>query len=146
MNLPNNPSESLRRLNPHLFGVTTAPLPAPATRIRQASKPRMNKLEQEWFNILNVQYPAYPRPRPQAVRFEIASGCHYTPDVFAISWPNEFGPVSPAMPTAWEVKGKKMWDDAVVKIKVAARVWPDITWIMCWKEPNGQWQTQRIMP
>jgi len=143
-------SESTKRLNPHLH-CQMADDRAEAelimgknisgNRIRQFSK-QLNKLEQEWFNILNVQNPSYPRPRAQAVRFRLCNGVHYTPDVFIPNWPWD---LQIAMPTAFEVKGPKAWDDAIVKIKMAAHEWPDIRWILAWKE-NGQWKTQVILP
>jgi len=113
-------------------------------RIRQSSKPVMNKLEQEYFDILSAQYPNYPRPRAQAVRFKLCNGVTFTPDIFCASWPSEFGPVSPATPTAFEVKGKHAWDDAIVKIKMAAHEWLEIRWVLAWKE-SGEWKTQLIL-
>lgn len=151
-------SESTKRLNSHLSGPGAisgesprsgpeasiiSEGPRPGKRIRQSSA-SLNKLEQEWFNILNVQFPMYPRPRAQAVRFRLCNGVTYTPDVFIPCWPSgEEG--GPAMPTAFEVKGKHAWDDAIVKLKMAASEWPEIKFVLVWKE-GGQWHSQRVLP
>lgn len=150
--LPTNPSESTKRRNPTLYAsgkissvgyeIDGPAKPVP-NRIRQDSKPLMNKLEQEWFNILSVQFPNYPRPRAQAVTFKLANGVRYTPDVFATSWPGFNG--GPSWPAAWEVKGKHAWDDSLVKLKVAAHEWPDVQWMLCWKV-DGEWKQQEILP
>lgn len=142
--IPANPTQSVKRRNPHLYApLELGPVRAP-DRVRQSSKPLLNQLELEWYRIILVKYPNYPRPRPQAVTFRLANGVRYSPDLFTPSWPGE-NPTTPFKPTAWEVKGKRAWDDAIVKIKVAAHEWPDIQWILVWKE-RGQWQEQRILP
>lgn len=114
-------------------------------RVRQSDKPLMNKIESEYFSILNVQHLTFQRPRPQAKRYQLANGVTYTPDITASSWPDDEG-VEAAVETAWEVKGVHSWDDAMVKIKVAAHEWPEIRWFLVWKDPAGRWQKQRILP
>jgi hypothetical protein len=156
-----NMSEATRRLNPHLnepaskcpHGIrdlaTNLPYcrrcdaEHPSTRIRQDTKPLMNKLEAEWFAIINAQFPNYPRPRAQAVTIRLANGVRYTPDFFATDWPV---PMGPSKTTAWEVKGKQAWDDAIVKLKVAASTWPEIAFVLVWKESGGEWKQQRVLP
>lgn len=101
----------------------------------------MNKLEAEYFAILNTQFPNYPRPRAQAKRYKLGNGVNFTPDFTSSSWPDEGG----SKETAWEVKGKHSWDDAIVKIKMAATVWPEINWWFCWKD-DGHWKEQRVLP
>lgn len=123
----------------------TAPLEAvfqaaKGKRIRQSDKPLMNKLEAEWFAIINAQFPNYPRPRAQTVTIRLANGVRYTPDMFAFSWPSDRG----SCPTAWEVKGKHAWDDAIVKLKVAATSFPEIRFVLVWKN-GGEWRQQEVM-
>lgn len=156
-NLPSNPSQSFKKRNPELYeayfkGQATKPLPQirreilekVSKRIRQGSKPLLNKLEQEWFDLLYPLHPNYERPIAQAITFRLANGLRYTPDVLAWSWPQL--PLSrPNRVTCWEVKGKHAWDDSIVKIKVAATTYPAITWILAWKE-NGEWKTQQVLP
>jgi len=150
--IPTNVSKSVRDLNPHIYSVqppvrtvnqkTGRVTFGESKRIRQDTKPLMNKLETEWFNILSCQFPNFPRPRPQSKRYQLCNGVNYTPDFTASSWPDENGP---ARETAWEVKGKHAWDDAIVKIKMAAHEWPEVCWLFCWKK-DGKWNVQKVLP
>lgn len=131
-------SDDTRKLNPHLFGGAQPAPPSPVAaskRIKQRTKPMMNKLEQEFFGMLKSFDLGVVRG--QAVRFRLANGVDYTPDFFCPSWMGH--------PRCWEVKGKQAWDDAIVKLKVAAHEWPEIRWILVWKE-NGEWKEQRVEP
>jgi hypothetical protein len=135
--------------NPHLItsGIITSGQIANVTavegiRVRQSTKPVMNKLETEWFHILNIQHLMFPRPRPQAVTFKLCNGMRYTPDVFTTAWPqgDQYG----IRATAWEVKGPKAFDGSLDKLKMAAHEWPEILWILVWKE-SGRWTQQIIL-
>lgn len=155
-------SESSMRRNPHVFGPgettlavppadgSAAPVARPA-RIRQSSKPLMNKLEQAWFNLLSVQYPNYPKPRAQAKRYKIANGAWYKPDVTVSLWPNRNpdGSVRGAdMETAWECKGPKQMKNVargILTIKTAAAQWPEVRFILVWQE-RGKWCQQEVLP
>src|SRR5512139_1038441 len=123
-------------------GVIIAPAPISAKRIRQSDKPLLNKLEAEFYEIIRHRYPNYPPVMPQAVKLKLANNCWYCPDFFALLWPRDN---APSAPRAWEIKGKHAWDDALVKIKVAAAAWPDIRFSLHWKD-NGAWQEQEILP
>ena len=103
-------------------------------RIRQSSK-GPNKLEREAFNIVN-QWNIDMTIRHHCLTFALANGVKYTPDIVGIR---------PGRMNCWEIKGPKMWDDAVVKLKVAASMWPDIKWLLMWKD-DGQWHEQEILP
>lgn len=146
-------SNDFKRLNPHLYLNQLSPsvaMPPPyatdvSKRLKQSSEPLMNKLEAEYFAILNAQYLTYPRPRAQAKRYRLGNGVNYTPDFTASSWPDDFSDLG-FKETAWEVKGKHSWDDAIVKIKMAATVWPEINWWFCWKDERGQWKLQLVLP
>jgi hypothetical protein len=120
----------------------TSPAPQPTTvakRIRQSSKP-LNKLEQEFLEYLKAQHNGIPSLRPQALRFQLANGVTLTPDIISMSWPLSGGD---KQPTAWEVKGPFAWEDSLIKLKFAAREWPEWRWVLAWKE-EGQWCTQII--
>ena len=129
--LPTNPSESFKRKNPHLYDGKVEP--ERAKRIRQDTKPLLNKLETEWGNILKR---THPNVRPQAIKFRLANGTTYCPD---------FVDLTSRPVTCWEVKGKHAWDDSLVKLKFAASTWPEITWMLVWRE-NGQWRQQEVLP
>lgn len=48
--------------------------------------------------------------------------------------------------TAWETKGAQFWDDAKVKLKVAARQYPFIRFVLVKREKDGQWIEQEVKP
>lgn len=104
-------------------------------RIRQSSKPLSNKLETEFGAWLHGTYPLATIAE-QAITFRLANGVKYTPDWIV------FGNI---FVSCFEVKGKHTWDDAIVKVKVAASLYPDIRWLMVWKL-NGEWMMQSVLP
>lgn len=77
--------------------------------------------------------------KPQSVTLLIANGCRYTPDF--ITTEIEEGA---AKLCAYEVKGF-MRDDAAVKIKVAASVYPWITFYLVSKAKGGTWDVQEVL-
>lgn len=103
-------------------------------RLRQSQKRLLNKLETEFGARLCVAFP-YATFRAQAKTYRLANGVRYSPDFTAIL---------DGVEHAWEVKGKHAWDDALVKLKVAAAAWPEIVFVLAWKE-NGEWREQRIL-
>ena len=102
-------------------------------RIRQAL-PRQNRWELEWAIQLKAQ--THLTVMSHAMKLQLASGCWYEPDIFA--WDAHLNRL-----LAYEVKGFAR-DDAVVKLKVAARVYPWIAFWLVWKD-KGQWQEQPIL-
>lgn len=143
--IPQQVSESTKRRNPRLYGETLIDAygiafekaNAPAKRLRQNPKPLLNKLEDEFYHRLSDSLRGTGSiVRPQAKRYRLANGVTYCPDFTAIVNGRE---------TAWEVKGKHAWDDAMVKIKVAATSFPEIKWILCWKD-DGEWKEQDVLP
>lgn len=129
-------AESVRRRNPEIYGELVAAEPVPTMagqRIRQRSKPLMNKLEYEfWHDYLEQRYP---EAKPQALRFRLANGLTLTPDFADLS-------VQPVK--AWEVKGKHAWEDSLVKLKAAAAIWKEVRWVLVWKK-DGQWHQQEVL-
>lgn len=113
----------------------TETMPAtPKKRLRQSFK-KINKLESEAFSWLSYKLGS-DMLFTQAITFQIANGCKYTPDiVFFTEIGNMF---------AYECKGKHMWDDSIVKLKVAAKQFQKIQFFMMWKD-RGIWQEQRIL-
>lgn len=149
MPLPSRVSESVRRLNPQLFG------PAPSTaiiwaapvvgvakeapRIRQARTPKLNKTEADFLDHLRAKYPR-ATVLPHGMTLLIANGCRYTPD-FYLEF--EGGDGRPAL---YEVKGKKAWDDAIVKLKVAAARFQAFDFWLVDRLPRTGWRTARVYP
>ena len=105
----------------------------PKKRVRQSAK-KLTTLEEEWGAVLRSRYIV--KLHAQAKTYRLGNGVRYTPDWTAVTADGEI---------AWEVKGKKAWDDAIVKIKMAPTIWPEVTWWLVWKDESGQWQEQRIL-
>lgn len=111
-------------------------------RIRQSKEEPLNKLEAEWYEIIRRQFPNYPPPRPQCRRYKLGNGIWYKPDFVASSWPQTSGP---AIETAWEVKGPKAFRGGFENLKVAAHSFPEVRWLLVWKE-KGEWRQQIVLP
>lgn len=145
MNTPTG-SKDFQKRNPHLFPINPMAMYALATsppkRLRQSSKPLMNKLEQKWFDQLMLDGPKDRIVRAQAMKFRLANGLWYYPDFFAFDWPI-LGEASG--PVAWETKGKWVDGDSFPKLKMFAATYPEIRVILVWKDENKQWQQQRIL-
>jgi hypothetical protein len=141
--LPTNISESTRKRNPELYGLQMPtdikPQEPSAKRLRQDSKPLMNKLETEYLGYLKTLHPL-ARIRSQAKTYRLANGLRYTPDFTALIFDGE-----QIIETAWETKGKWVDGDSFPKLKMAAAVWPEIKFILAWKQ-DGKWQEQIILP
>ena len=130
--LPQNPSESVKARNPHLFSKMTT---AKDKMLRQDSKPKLNKTEARLGEYLGMRFPD-SSIYAQEITFKLANGVRYTPDFILIS------PLSATI-DAYECKGF-MRDDAAVKIKVAAAKYPNICWRLIWID-DGQWREQIIL-
>ena len=108
-----------------------------AKRIRQGEKPP-NKLESDWRLHLVTLHPDI-KFRDQAIRFRLANGAWYKPDLMA--WMN-------CRMVCWETKGPKQAKNVargILTIKVAAALWPEVLFILVWKE-NGEWKQQEVLP
>ncbi len=115
---------------------TTLPPPKPLKqkgRLRQNAD-GLNKLERAFANHLRER-DCGARIYEQAITLRIANGCRYTPDFITTNeWATE----------GWEVKGF-MRDDAAVKLKVAASLYPWIKFHLVSRK-KGEWQIQEILP
>lgn len=137
--------EAVRKMNPHLFRkldpeaqqlLNAQPLgPAPKKRIRQRTTPRSNKLEAEFGDYLKGSHSG-SMIYEQAITLSLANGVRYTPDWVIIRAIGVF---------CYEVKGRHAWDDAIVKLKVAATTFPNWHWQLTWKD-GGEWQFQTVEP
>lgn len=118
--------------------VATSP---PKKRIRQSSKPRLNKLETEWLEVLKLRF-GESIIRSQSIRFELATGLWYKPDhvVFIGGLDSQDRSIR-----AFECKGPHAFRGGFENLKMAARAWPFIRFTLVWKE-NGQWKEQSVYP
>ncbi len=139
--LIDNVKRSNPKANAHLFPTLSESKFAAAKsidkvvkRIRQSGKPLLNKLESEFLAYKQARYPNDVF-HCQAITFKLANGLRFTPDVVSF----ESG-------IAWEVKGPHAFDGALDKLKMAAAVYNDFSWILAWKDKAGNWQQQHVLP
>lgn len=79
----------------------------------------------------------------EAINLEVANGCRYRPDAWTII---DVGNEAVQL-NAWEVKGPRAWDDSIVKLKVAARAYPWITFRLVTRPGRlGPWKIVKIEP
>lgn len=147
--IPQQVSESVRKRNPHLYEkieirTVTAFKPGlqnpilhliPRKRIRQSSKPKMNKLETEFFKKLQSECGGLEILQ-QAIRLELANGIWYKPDLFV--------PNGSDGPVVYEVKGPRAFRGGLENLKVAARVHRWCMFYLVWKD-RGIWQRQSVL-
>ena len=152
MSLPNKPSKSTVKRNPHLWLKCPDPaeglvecikgsIPIPVNkkkkkRLRQDTKPLLNQLESEYKNFLCTQSGI--RFEAQAIRFRLGNGIWYKPDFIVIS------PMGDML--GIEVKGPRAFRGGFENLKVVASLYRWMTFKMVWKGEDGQWETQTILP
>ena len=125
-------AEDAGKLRPIQPPAPLAQKPKAPQLLRQKAK-GPNKLEAAFAAVLRAENPGV-QIREQAVTLLLANNCRYTPDMMI---------VEPGRLEAYETKGH-MRDDASVKLKVAASVWPQITFWLVWRKA-GVWHRQRIL-
>jgi hypothetical protein len=108
--------------------------PKPKKRIRQDTKPLLNKLEQDYYDQCLKCISAYVTK--QAIRFRLANGLWYKSD-FVVWWPRG--------PQAIEVKGPYAYRGGFENLKMAATSYPFIEWALVWKE-GDDWRSQVVLP
>jgi hypothetical protein len=152
MNLPDNPLKSFQARNPHLYPswkqMQTKPGAlalkaqhlggAPGVRIRQDSKPLMNKLENSWFTRL-VAIGKVKNLSAQSLRFKLANGAWYKTDM--AGWID-------GRLTCWECKGPACMKNVargILTVKCAAALWPEIDFILIWRV-RGVFHQQKVLP
>lgn len=101
-------------------------------RLRQSSKPLMNQLEAEYFNVLKLKFGERDIIIPQSVRIKLGNGIWYKPDFYF--YPRHF----------IEVKGPHSFRGGFENLKVAASKYPQFTFWLVWKDKELGWQTQEI--
>ncbi len=127
-------------INPLAPLVVTKPA-RPAKRLRQSSKPLMNKLETEFNAILQTGKMfglTVSNVRAQSIRFKLGNGIWFKPDFTCRVMETQF-------PMGIEVKGPHAFRGGFENLKVAASQYPEIKWLLVWKD-KGQWTFQDIFP
>jgi hypothetical protein len=142
-------SKSFQRLNRHLLHpqpvaaqagkAATIAQDGAKPRLRQRSGDGLNKLERrfrEWHRLNLAHHQLFT----QFITLKIANGCRYTPDFVSVD-------IFSSEMHAWEVKGPHAWDDAIVKLKVAASLYPFISFtLVSWDKAAGVWRMETVKP
>ena len=115
---------------------------APASSIKVAIKAKpsadeskLNKLESAWLTVLRADI-TLAWVGVHALTFKIGDDCRYTPDFIALNLDGEL--------IAYETKGF-MRDDARVKLKVAARMFSFVGFVLV-ERKAGAWICTEIKP
>lgn len=96
---------------------------------------KLNKLEKAWLAVLRERGADWIGIEPFGLKLA-AQRCRYHPD---------FVVLKDGQLTAFETKGPHFFDDAKVKLKVAAHEYPFIRFVLVTRE-NGQWKETVIKP
>lgn len=111
-----------------------------ATKGQTFLKPRMNKTEASFFEILRRRYD--PRDIfPFGLTLELAYRCKYTPDFSVI----QLGAGGYCIVTCYEVKGAHVFEDSWIKLKVAARTFSNFKFVLA-QYKKGEWTETVISP
>lgn len=106
------------------------------------SEEKLNKTEREYLEWLRTLGDA--RIWVQAITLEIGHKCTYKADFAAM---DHTGMRFIDTKASWN-KGKTphVEDDAMCKIKVCARLYAPMRFLIAWKGRNGTWQHKEVMP
>lgn len=118
--------------------VVTSTVVAAKGRVRQSSKPLLNKLETDFQSFLATKY-LEEDIFPQAVRLELARGHWFKPDFLLLDT------MTGLRPTFYEVKGPHAFRGGFENLKVAARRYQFFKFILVWRD-EGVWKEQHILP
>lgn len=118
---------------------TSSPVASEGAIMLRQSGAGMNKTEALFLAHLQATYPgAWIEREPVALK--LGNGVHYNPDFMVADITGS------SQLTAYEVKGH-MRDDAAVKIKVAASLFPFIRFVLVWRDRRASgWAMQQIIP
>lgn len=141
--------KSLQKLNPSLFPATPEPAKSvpyvqrpPKPTMRQDRK-GMNKLEQAFLHYLHA-LPNIRFQRREGILLRLGNGVTYRPDF--TGW--DYQPSVSAF-CCYEVKGGFFREDARVKTKVAASLFPFFRFYLAHQIPRkrgGGWKIEEVMP
>ena len=134
--LTHNKSEGLKT-----FEITAVKVGKKMMRLRQDTKPLLNKLETEFQAQLKTMFPR-AIIIPQSMRFKLANGLWYKPDFIAVT---DSLRVDLVTVSAFEVKGPFAHRGGFENLKMAAHQFPWVRWALIWKE-EGLWREQEILP
>lgn len=124
-------SLSFQKANPHLFNQAQEPHSLKGVKVGVSTdEAKLNKLESQWLVVLRSR--SFVWIGIQNITWKIADDCRYTSDFVTVGIGGKV--------IAWETKGGFFREDAKVKIKVAARMFPWVEFVLVtrdsksWKE------------
>ena len=108
--------------------------------LRQKRGPKLNKTEAAFEQHLRVKFPA-KIICTQGITLTIGNGVRYTPDF------STWAQLGDTFPAFFEVKGF-MRDDAAVKLKVAAAMYPQFMFFLVHRDKSMQsgWRIEEVLP
>lgn len=147
-------AEALAKLNAKPSAGKNSSRAGGVTRaVRQQEGDGMNKAERAAFEYLRDVYFGVREPRrgnaeefritPHGLTFLLGNGVRFIPDVIVQAG----GRIH-----AFEVKAMRgrrvhVEDDAAVKVKLAASIWPAVTFTLMWmNKRTGGWEMQEMLP
>jgi hypothetical protein len=104
---------------------------------------KLNKTERAY--LAHLRSIGYDWIGIQCITLKLGDDCRYTPDLWTIESQDSNMPMARGRLVAREVKGF-MRDDALVKIKVAARMFPFVVFVLVRRQKSGGWDTQIVKP
>ena len=113
-------------------------MPPPIAKKPESKRRGPNKLEDAYgwrLEMLRLQGEVL-RYYFERVTLKIAEDCRYTPDYFVVT-PNGL--------QLHEVKGPHAWEDSIIKLKVAADMFPCFRFSLH-KRVKGEWVSKEIRP
>lgn len=156
MALPTQISDTVRRLNPQLFGTTEqvqrvikdtiSAFTTPKKMIRQCQGDGLNRWEREYLAILTATNPGASIHRE--VSLPLANGLRYKVDFLVAADATNGHKDRVSCVIGYEVKGHRK-PTGIAKIKMAARVYPWITFKLVTKQGKrrgGGWDVERVLP
>ena len=128
-----------------IAGKTKAAAPM-SNAIRQQHGPALNKLEDDFHRHLTSTFkPLGDTILVQPVALLLGNGVRYTPDFLRVA--NFVAGSRSVTLDAYEVKGPRFWDDARVKIKVAASLYPWIRFVLVTRKGRtAPWVFTEVLP
>lgn len=101
---------------------------------KSGDESRLNKLETRYLEWLRAQGDHWIGI--QCITLKLAHDCRYTPDFWGFDLTGL---------RAIDVKGPHTWEDSLIKLRVAARMFPWIRFLLA-KQEGAIWRHQEVKP
>jgi hypothetical protein len=154
-----NANQTVRKMNPHAYkevmkpdahGAELRPILRAAVNTggaqsvkntRRSVEERLNKTERRWLEMMRVRRHC-AKIGIQEITFRLANQVRYTPD-FSVTLLDHMK--EQASMVFYEIKGAYIREDAWIKLKTAASLFPQFRFVMAqWKD--NRWTDTEIKP